>query len=46
MASPGPSGTLQADLLRPLRLPALLVADGGLGGISTSIRREQGGGGA
>lgn len=35
--SPGPSGTLQCDLLRPLRLPALLVGDGKLGGISTTL---------
>lgn len=36
-ASPGPSGALQADLLRPLRLPCVLVGDGGLGGISASL---------
>lgn len=36
-ASPGPSGSLQADVLRPLRLPAILVGDGGLGGISSSV---------
>ncbi|KAJ1639753.1 AAA domain-containing protein [Pavlovales sp. CCMP2436] len=36
-ASPGPSGTLQADLLRPLRLPCVLVGDGGLGGISATL---------
>lgn len=35
--SPAPSGTSQADLYRPLRLPLLLVADWHLGGISTSI---------
>jgi dethiobiotin synthetase/adenosylmethionine--8-amino-7-oxononanoate aminotransferase len=35
--SPGPSGTLQADLYRPLRMPILFVADWHLGGISTSI---------
>lgn len=35
--SPGPSGTLQADLYRPLRLPSIFVADSRLGGISTSI---------
>lgn len=35
--SPGPSGTLQADLYRPLRLPSILIADAHLGGISTSI---------
>ena len=35
--SPGPSGTLQADLYRPLRMPLIFVADWHLGGISTSI---------
>ena len=35
--SPGPSGRLQADLYRPLRLPSILVGDHRLGGISTSI---------
>lgn len=35
--SPGPSGRLQCDLLRPLRYPALLVGDGQLGGISTTL---------
>lgn len=35
--SPGPSGTLQAELYRPLRLPIVFVADWHLGGISTSI---------
>lgn len=35
--SPGPSGTLQADLYRPLRLPLIFIADWHLGGISTSI---------
>ena len=35
--SPGPSGRLQCDLLRPLRYPALLVGDGRLGGISTTL---------
>lgn len=35
--SPGPSNTLQADLYRPLRLPAIFVADWHLGGISTSV---------
>ncbi len=35
--SPTPSGTLQADLYRPLRLPAIFVADWRLGGISSSI---------
>ena len=36
VASPGPSGTLQCELLRALRLPAILVGDGSLGGISTT----------
>jgi bifunctional dethiobiotin synthetase / adenosylmethionine---8-amino-7-oxononanoate aminotransferase len=35
--SPGPSGTSQADLYRPLRLPAILVGDYRLGGISATI---------
>ncbi|RMZ80757.1 hypothetical protein DV738_g2647, partial [Chaetothyriales sp. CBS 135597] len=35
--SPGPSGTPQADLYRPLRLPSLLVGDSKLGGIGTTI---------
>jgi dethiobiotin synthetase/adenosylmethionine--8-amino-7-oxononanoate aminotransferase len=35
--SPTPSGTSQADLYRPLRLPICLVADQKLGGISASI---------
>ena len=35
--SPGPSGTPQADLYRPLRLPAVLVGDHKLGGIATTI---------
>ncbi|KAF2272973.1 PLP-dependent transferase [Westerdykella ornata] len=35
--SPGPSGTPQADLYRPLRLPVLLVGDHRLGGISSTI---------
>ncbi|KAG8167173.1 hypothetical protein KVR01_002862 [Diaporthe batatas] len=35
--SPGPSGTSQADLYRPLRLPAILVGDHRLGGISATI---------
>ncbi|ORY69120.1 pyridoxal phosphate-dependent transferase [Pseudomassariella vexata] len=35
--SPGPSGTSQADLYRPLRLPVVLVADFRLGGISSTI---------
>ncbi|KAI6712101.1 onanonoxo-7-onima-8-eninoihtemlysoneda [Diplocarpon mali] len=35
--SPTPSGSSQADLYRPLRLPVCLVADHRLGGISSSI---------
>ncbi|KAK9366376.1 pyridoxal phosphate-dependent transferase [Lipomyces kononenkoae] len=35
--SPGPSGTSQADLFRPIRLPTILVGDSNLGGISSSI---------
>lgn len=37
VASPGPSGTLQCDLYRPFRIPAILVGDGRLGGISGTI---------
>ena len=37
VASPTPSGSLQCDALLPLRLPALLVGDGTLGGISSTI---------
>jgi dethiobiotin synthetase/adenosylmethionine--8-amino-7-oxononanoate aminotransferase len=35
--SPGPSGTPQADLFRPLRLPTILVGDHRLGGIAATI---------
>ncbi|KAK4497392.1 hypothetical protein PRZ48_011843 [Zasmidium cellare] len=35
--SPTPSGSSQADLYRPLRLPTLLVGDHNLGGIGTTI---------
>ncbi|EXJ79212.1 hypothetical protein A1O3_08713 [Capronia epimyces CBS 606.96] len=35
--SPAPSGSVQADLYRPLRLPTLLVGDSKLGGISTTV---------
>ncbi|KAM3472342.1 hypothetical protein MY8738_008896 [Beauveria namnaoensis] len=35
--SPGPSGTTQADLYTPLRLPVVLVGDAKLGGISQTI---------
>ncbi|GAB4838211.1 Bifunctional dethiobiotin synthetase/7,8-diamino-pelargonic acid aminotransferase, mitochondrial [Ancistrocladus abbreviatus] len=37
VASPGPSGSLQCDLYRPFRLPAILIGDGRLGGISGTI---------
>lgn len=37
VASPGSTGTLQCDLYRPLRLPSLLVGDGKLGGISSTV---------
>ncbi|CAI4212325.1 unnamed protein product [Parascedosporium putredinis] len=35
--SPGPSGTTQADLYAPLRLPVVLIGDSKLGGISQTI---------
>jgi dethiobiotin synthetase/adenosylmethionine--8-amino-7-oxononanoate aminotransferase len=35
--SPSPSGSTQADLYRPLRLPVILVGDHKLGGIATTI---------
>lgn len=35
--SPGPSGTPQADIFRPLRLPTILVGDNKLGGIASTI---------
>ena len=35
--SPAPSGTLQADLYRPLRIPGILVGDARLGGIGATI---------
>ncbi|OEL16248.1 Bifunctional dethiobiotin synthetase/7,8-diamino-pelargonic acid aminotransferase, mitochondrial [Dichanthelium oligosanthes] len=37
VASPGASGRLQCDLYRPFRLPAILVGDGRLGGISSTL---------
>ena len=37
VASPGPGSALQVDLLRPLRLPALLVGDSRLGGVSATL---------
>ncbi|KAJ4368142.1 hypothetical protein N0V83_006497 [Neocucurbitaria cava] len=35
--SPGPSGTPQADIYRPMRLPTILVGDSRLGGIASTI---------
>lgn len=35
--SPAPSGALQADVYRPLRLPSILVGDSSLGGISATL---------
>ncbi|KAI1504477.1 bifunctional dethiobiotin synthetase/adenosylmethionine-8-amino-7-oxononanoate aminotransferase [Biscogniauxia marginata] len=35
--SPGPSGTSQADLYAPLRIPVVLIGDSKLGGISQTI---------
>ncbi|CAM9801268.1 unnamed protein product, partial [Choristocarpus tenellus] len=35
--SPAPSGSLQADVYRPMRLPVLLVGDGRLGGIGATL---------
>lgn len=35
--SPGPSGTPQADIFRPMRLPVVLVGDHRLGGIASTI---------
>lgn len=35
--SPAPSGSLQADVFRPMRLPVLLVGDGKLGGIGATL---------
>eukprot|EP00892_Ulva_mutabilis_P009792 jgi/Ulvmu1/7185/UM034_0094.1 len=37
ICSPGPSGSLQVDLMRPLRPPSILIADGRLGGISATL---------
>ncbi|PWN53236.1 PLP-dependent transferase [Violaceomyces palustris] len=34
--SPGPNGTSQSQLLRPLRLPTILIGSSELGGISTT----------
>ncbi|EKX52140.1 hypothetical protein GUITHDRAFT_161318 [Guillardia theta CCMP2712] len=35
--SPAPSGTSQVDLLRDLRLPGILIGDGQIGGISSTV---------
>lgn len=35
--SPTPAGAAQADAYRPLRLPAVLLGDAGLGGISATL---------
>jgi bifunctional dethiobiotin synthetase / adenosylmethionine---8-amino-7-oxononanoate aminotransferase len=35
--SPGPSGTSQAELYKPLRCPVILIGDSKLGGISLTI---------
>ncbi|KAJ3218776.1 hypothetical protein HDU67_004024 [Dinochytrium kinnereticum] len=35
--SPAPSGNLQSQVYRPLRLPTILVGDSNLGGISTTL---------
>lgn len=35
--SPGPSGTTQADMYTPLRIPVVLIGDSKLGGISQTI---------
>ncbi|EQC40531.1 hypothetical protein SDRG_02421 [Saprolegnia diclina VS20] len=37
VCSPSASGKLQCDVYRPLRLPAVLVGDGRLGGISATM---------
>jgi len=37
VCSPGPSGRLLSHVLRPLRLPGVLVADSRLGGISATL---------
>lgn len=39
--SPGPSGTLFADLLRPLRFPGVLVGSASLGGITTTLAAKE-----
>jgi bifunctional dethiobiotin synthetase / adenosylmethionine---8-amino-7-oxononanoate aminotransferase len=35
--SPAPSGSLQADAFRPIRLPSILVGDPRLGGVSNTL---------
>mmetsp|Transcript_37594 Transcript_37594/g.88864 ORF Transcript_37594/g.88864 Transcript_37594/m.88864 type:complete len:839 (+) Transcript_37594:57-2573(+) len=35
--SPGPAGTGQVDMLRTLRLPGILIGDGRIGGISSTV---------
>mmetsp|Transcript_13916 Transcript_13916/g.24883 ORF Transcript_13916/g.24883 Transcript_13916/m.24883 type:complete len:268 (+) Transcript_13916:266-1069(+) len=35
--SPGPTGQMQADMYKPLSMPVLMVGDGRLGGISTTL---------
>lgn len=35
--SPSPQGSVQADVYRPLRLPAVLLGDATLGGVSTTL---------
>lgn len=37
MLTPAPSGTLQADVYRPLRIPAVLLGDSRLGGVSATL---------
>ncbi|MEW5314668.1 MAG: hypothetical protein WDW38_006143 [Sanguina aurantia] len=37
VASPAPSGSLQCDVMRRLRLPGILVGDARLGGISATV---------
>ncbi|QDZ24434.1 ATP-dependent dethiobiotin synthetase BioD [Chloropicon primus] len=39
--SPGPSGTLLADLLRPLRYPGILVGSAALGGITGTLSAKE-----
>ncbi|KAF2703196.1 PLP-dependent transferase [Pleomassaria siparia CBS 279.74] len=39
--SPGPSGTPQADIFRPMRMPVILVGDHRLGGIASTISASE-----